>query len=578
MKKMSLRTQLYIMLMGLSLLMVLSIGCVVCAISYRNVMNLSVQTCNQLVDKTQDELNVLLEGMSDMPEVIGRDSRVQKAMRSEFEGESSSEIFDIQYEISAFLSEMNHYDTNIFCIYFFSENGVSAQSKFYRLTVEDLKNSQIYRNACQIGKTIWCPPQNGSAVSITAGERVISTVTPIKEIGSGKYDGAVIIELEEKCIMDCLNAGIGKSGFLYICDENGKPIIYPEGKDAKTLEAWSQHNEAQRLSEGLMIRRELENCGWSVIGIVPRSDLTDNIRSIVFMTVLVCLTLLALSLFIIVRVTDRILRPIDALNQKMGQVADGNLSVRVEITRHDEIGTLMSRFNEMVKQIDGLVKREAENQKELRLTELKALQAQIKPHFLYNTLDSIIWMARGHDQEGVIQMVMSLTNFLKIGLSKGEEIIPLEQEIQHTASYLEIQGVRYRGKFVYTISVEDSVKACLTPKLIVQPLVENAIYHGMKLKRDLCHLEIWAGERNDRVVIDVADDGVGMDPATAKALQISLQNGMCGGQANGYGVVNVNERIQIMYGHSFGITFETVLGEGCTFHITLPKFEEDDQQ
>ena len=377
--------------------------------------------------------------------------------------------------------------------------------------------------------------------------------------------------------MDCLNAGIGKSGFLYICDENGKPIIYPEGKDAEILEAWSQQGEPQGLSEGLMIRRELENCGWSVIGIVPQSDLTDNIRSIVLMTVLVCLTLLVLSLFIIVQVTDRILRPIDALNQKMGQVAAGNLSVRVEITRHDEIGTLMNRFNEMVKQIDGLVRQEAENQKKLRLTELKALQAQIKPHFLYNTLDSIIWMARAQDQDGVIQMVLSLTNFLKIGLSKGEEIIPLEQEIQHTASYLEIQGVRYRGKLVYTILVEDSVKACLTPKLIVQPLVENAIYHGMKLKRELCHLKIWAGERDGHVVIDVIDDGVGMTPDSAQALRMSLQSGMSGGQANGYGVVNVNERIQIMYGHFFGITFETVLGEGCTFHITLPKCEEDNQ-
>lgn len=576
MKKTSLRIQLYVMLMGLSFLTVLSIGCIVCAISYRNVMDLSVQTCNQLVDKTSDELNVLLESMSDMPEVIGRDSRVQQAMRRRFESESSSDIFDAQYEISAFLSEMNHYDSNIFCIYFFAENGVSAQSKYYRLTVEDLGSSQIYREACQRGETIWYPPQNGSAVSITTGERVIATVTAVKEIGSGNYSGIVIIELEETRILDCLNAGIGKSGFLYICDENGTPIVYPEGKDTETLAALSRQEE-QELSEGLMIRRELDNCGWSVIGIVPQSDLTDNIRSIVLMTILMCVILLLLSAFIIVQVTDRIVRPIDALNQKMGQVAAGDLSVRVEITRHDEIGTLMNRFNEMVKQIDGLVRREAENQKELRLTELKALQAQIKPHFLYNTLDSIIWMARAQDQEGVIQMVLSLTNFLKIGLSKGEEIIPLEQEIQHTASYLEIQGVRYRGKFVYTISVEDSVRACLTPKLIVQPLVENAIYHGMKLKRDLCHLKIWAGERDGYVAIDVVDDGVGMAPATAQALRAALQGGMSGGQVNGYGVVNVNERIQIMYGPSFGITFETVPGEGCTFHITLPRCEEDNQ-
>lgn len=579
MKQKTIRTQFYVLLMCLSFLSILSIGSVVCTISYRNVMSMSVQTCNQLVDKTVDELNFLLEGMNEMPAIIGRDSRVQKAMRKQFDINASSDMLDVQYEISAFLSEMNRYDNNIFCIYAFLENGISSQSKFYRLTMEDLSSNKIYLEACEQGKTIWYPPSKGSEFSITTGESLISTVTPIKEIGSGKYVGAVVIELEEARIKDCIDVGIGKSGFLYICDENGIPIVYPDGKDVQMLSAWARYDVDQEFSDGLLIRRGVGACGWSLIGIIPQSDLNHNTRSLVFVTIVFCLLLLSLSLYTIVRVTDHILCRIDILNQKMSEMASGNLSVQVNVTRQDEIGLLMVRFNEMVQQIRELMRREAESQRVLRQTELKALQAQIKPHFLYNTLDSIIWMARAQDQDGVIQIVLALTNFLKIGLSNGEEIITLEQEIKHTTSYLEIQSIRYKGKFDSTITVDESVKNYLVPKLIVQPLVENAIYHGMKMKRELCHLKIWAGERGEHIVIEVKDDGVGMTSDAIQALQDSLYGRTDGlpSSKRGYGVANVNERIQIMNGPSFGITFESVLGEGSVFQIILPKNKEKDQ-
>ncbi|MCI8818673.1 MAG: sensor histidine kinase [Oscillibacter sp.] len=572
MKRSSLRTRLYVMLMSVLALSVTSIGVVVCFISYRNVMELSVQTCNQIVDKTTDELEVLFDNMHAMPVVIGRDARVQQALR--LPAEEGSRHFTAEYEISAFLSEMNLFDSDIFCIYFFAENGVSAQSKYYRLRIDDLSGDGLYQEACAREETFWRPPQKGSAVSVTTSEPLIASVTPVKEIGSGSYAGMVIIELAEKLVKSRLNASIGNNGFLYICDEDGEPVVYPDGKDPKALREWSRQEEGISRNRGLTIRRTLRSCGWTVIGVVPWGDLTDNIRSIIFSTVLVCLSLLALSLLIVVRMTTHILQPINRLNQKMGQVAAGDLSVRTEITHYDEIGMLMERFNEMVRQIDRLVQQEAENQKQLRLAEFKALQAQIKPHFLYNTLDSIIWLARVNDQNGVVRMVLSLTDFLKTGLSKGEEIIPLEQEIQHTTSYLYIQSVRYQGTFVHTITLEEAVRTCLVPKLIVQPLVENAIYHGMKRKRELCHLRIWAGERDGRLAIDVEDDGAGLEPDRAAALERALRRRESGGAGKGYGVLNIDERIRMMYGEEYGVTFESERGEGTTFHITLPKRRE----
>lgn len=574
MKKTSLRRWLYIILMGLLLLSVISIGAIVCFVSYRTVMELSVETCNQLVEKTADELNSLLDGMSSIPIVIGRDSRIQQSIRESGQGDAYQSRWE--YEINAFLSEMNQYDSDISAIYFFAENGVFAQSKFYRPIVMELESDPLYQAACQLENTLWCPPQNGSSVAVTtSSERLIATVTPVKDIRNGDYAGMVVIELAEKRMADYLNTSVGKGGFLYICDENDTPIVCPPGMKLTEVNERLQQNERSvplGLKSGLTIRQELKDCGWSVIGVIPWSDLMDNVYSIIEMTILACIALLILAGFATGYTTSAILQRIDLLNQKMGQVAEGDLSVRVEITRYDEIGTLMERFNQMVQRIDMLVRREAENQKQLRLTEFKALQAQIRPHFLYNTLDSIIWLARANDREGVVNMVLALTDFLKIGLSKGNEIITLEQEIRHTSSYLRIQGVRYQGKFLHTIILEESVKECQVPKLIVQPLVENAIYHGMKLKRELCHLRIWAGEKDGHIVIDVVDDGAGMEPAVAERLRSAIQNHKTG--SSGYGVVNVNERIQIMYGEGFGITFETEYGEGSAFHITLPKHEE----
>ena len=568
MKKMSLRTRLFMIMMSTLLLSVISIGTLICLISYRNIVDLSVQTCNQLVDKTTNEINSLLSNMVSMPAVIGRDPRIQNYMRMTF---SAKDDFNVEYEISAFLSEMNQYDKNIFCIYFFSENGISTESKYYRLTLEDLSSNPMYQEACQKGTTIWRTPQSGSSVSVTTSERLITAITPVKDIGSGDYSGVVVIELTEKLLIDRLNVGIGKHGFLFICDENGTPIICPNGTDVETLQdQYLSEDSSETKSKNLMIHRQLDNCKWSVIGVVPHEDLIANVRSVVQTTIFTCLLLLIIFSCVIKNLSDYILTPIDQLNEKMGQVAAGNLSARAEISRNDELGTLTLHFNEMVEQLGNLLHQEAESQKQLRLAEFKALQAQIKPHFLYNTLDSIIWMARIRDHDGVVQMVFALTNFLKICLSGGKEIISLEQEFQHTSSYLAIQEVRYKGKFSHSISLADEVRDCMIPKLIVQPLVENAIYHGMKLKHDPCHLIVRAEERGGRVVIDVIDDGVGMTDATASMLRDTLHST----NSSGHGIANVNERIRIMCGPDFGLSFESVYGEGTAFHISLPKNKE----
>lgn len=568
MKRSSLRTRLYVMLMSVLALSVTSIGVVVCFISYRNVMELSVQTCNQIVDKTTDELEVLFDNMHAMPVVIGRDARVQQALR--LPAEEGSRHFTAEYEISAFLSEMNLFDSDIFCIYFFAENGVSAQSKYYRLRIDDLSGDGLYQEACAREETFWRPPQKGSAVSVTTSEPLIASVTPVKEIGSGSYAGMVIIELAEKLVKSRLNASIGNNGFLYICDEDGEPVVYPDGKDPKALREWSRQEEGISRNRGLTIRRTLRSCGWTVIGVVPWGDLTDNIRSIIFSTVLVCLSLLALSLLIVVRMTTHILQPINRLNQKMGQVAAGDLSVRTEITHYDEIGMLMERFNEMVRQIDRLVQQEAENQKQLRLAEFKALQAQIKPHFLYNTLDSIKWIAVIQKNSGIVKAVTALSKLLK-NMSKGvDEHITLRQELDFVNDYVIIEKLKYAEMFDLKVVVEEEgLYDAKIVKLTLQPLVENAIFSGIEPGGKDGTILIRAYGEEGCLYVSVRDNGIGIPEEVVPQL-LDHKEKLKGDQMSGIGLPNVDRRLKLIYGEEYGLSVESQMGKFTQITVKIP--------
>lgn len=523
-------------------------------------------TRNQLVAQTAVEIENLLGDMKDVTRIIERDPRVQSIMRTQYadKHEMSSDVF----EISAMLSEFNQYYAKLFSMYFFSTQGASCESKYFTVKLDDLNQDSLFLQACLNKGTVWSPPQVGSLYAVTTGERLITMMTPVKELSSGKYQGAIVIELEEKRVQEVLDIGIGENGFLYICDENGHPVIMPNGLTAEYINQVNPRNTST-----LVLSQDLDYCGWSVVGVIPTGDLLANSLAIVKTAVAACALVLALGAAVIYILIQRLLQPLNELNEKMGQVGSGDMTARTQIEEYNEIGAVMLRFNEMVEKIDDLMKKEAENQNKLRLMELTMLHEQIKPHFLYNTLDSLAWMARAGNDEGIIKMIMALTNFLKTGLNKGSDMILLEKEVEHTASYLYIQSIRYKNKFMYDISVDPCLMNYSVPKLIIQPLVENAIYHGIKEKRDLCHLSIHIWKAQGKVCIDIEDDGAGMTEEKAAMLREMLENCTAPDGA-GFGVRNVNERIRIVYGPPYGVTFDTWQGEGSAFHITLPGQEE----
>ena len=250
------------------------------------------------------------------------------------------------------------------------------------------------------------------------------------------------------------------------------------------------------------------------------------------------------------------------------------MSVRAKVETKDEVGELATSFNNMIEQINVLMEIREENQKQLRKAELETLQAQINPHFLYNTLDSISWMARLKRIDEVEEMIEALTMFFRIGLSRGKEIITLEDELQHIHSYLRIQQVRYRNKLSYTIDIPQTLHKYLVVKMTLQPLVENAIYHGIKEKRGKGMISITGAEDKDMLILKVKDTGKGMLPEMVAKLNQSLQNGEemdASEKFHSYGVQNVQRRIQIRFGKQYGLYYESTYMEGTTVTIKLPK-------
>jgi two-component system sensor histidine kinase YesM len=255
----------------------------------------------------------------------------------------------------------------------------------------------------------------------------------------------------------------------------------------------------------------------------------------------------------------------------MARAETGDFSARFEGDETDEVGRLGRSYNAMIGEIRNLIDLVYKEQHDKREAELHVLQEQIKPHFLYNTLETIRYMARRRGADDVEDIVVALTKLFRIGLSRGVETIALREELEHAGSYLFIQSTRYAGKFDYAIEADDGVLDRKVLRLILQPLVENAIYHGIKEKRGRGSIRVAARESGASLLLSVEDDGIGMDDGRQAALRAVIAGERPSPTpSEGFGVYNVNERLRLSFGPQFGIRFESAEGRGTRFEILHP--------
>lgn len=273
-----------------------------------------------------------------------------------------------------------------------------------------------------------------------------------------------------------------------------------------------------------------------------------------------------------------ITRPIIKLSEVSNQVANGDLSVRAEASAYDgkEVAVLGDSLNEMIDKVNELLAQVTREQISLRQAELELLQSQINPHFLYNTLDTIVWLAEAGDKEKVVSMVESLSDFFRTSLNQGKDVISLKEELHHVESYLKIQKIRYQDILSYEINVPSSLDLCQIPKITLQPIVENALYHGIKNKRGMGNIRVSAELLDGNCVITISDDGIGMTEERLEAVKNALCNSKPD-EAAIYGMFNVNERIRLKFGDEYGISIESRYQEGTRITIKLPFVPESDE-
>lgn len=318
----------------------------------------------------------------------------------------------------------------------------------------------------------------------------------------------------------------------------------------------------------MALMSQMENTGWNMLTLVPYDSFTMAVTSLVRILLVASLLILVLAYVISKPIAYTITKRIDALCRYMQKTKDGSLEEVTEVYYKDEIGILYENYNFMISRIRNLLNENYMMGIELKSAEFKALQSQINPHFLYNTLDTIIWLAEDNQTDQVVSMVTSLSEFFRTTLSEGRDFITIKEEETHIRSYLQIQQFRYRDILDYVIEIPQELYGYTIMKLTIQPLVENALYHGIKNKRGKGVIQVSAKQKENKIEIVVEDNGIGMKPAQLKELRSKLAG--LKKSRGGFGLVNVQERIQLHYGEEYGLFFESTYEEGTKVTVRIP--------
>lgn len=313
--------------------------------------------------------------------------------------------------------------------------------------------------------------------------------------------------------------------------------------------------------------------GWYLCTLVENEKLYQEASALSLSLSKVFVTMFGAGILGAFFISSQITRRITNLSVAMDHVQEGNFSTRLSVQGNDEIAELSHHFNSMLKDLRRLMNEVVETQKEKRKRELEILQAQINPHFIYNTLDTLQWKALEYGASDLSELILSLSSFFRVSLSKGKEMIPLREEIKHVRSYLDIQKARYEEILTYEIQVEESLDDVFLPKILLQPLVENAIYHGIKPKLAQGKISILAQLEGEDLLLTVQDNGVGMTDEQVNQLEEAFE----GKRAPvSYGLHNVHQRIRLTYGNPYGLHVESCLQDGTTVTIRLPMEKKEE--
>ena len=456
------------------------------------------------------------------------------------------------------------------------ENDLYVSNEMYRATRVPLNRENWYQSALAADgeRVLIARPigRNIRSYRVLSPNDIVSVVRAVKDPENGSTLGVICVDMLTQGIEARIRSTrLGKTGYVFVRDGMGDIVYAPVNNTVYRIDAEAGTSVQTIAGERLQILLSHSDItGWDTVGVFRMGETPELVNALHRYTLLMAIAAVLLATMLSLRFSKSFTRPITHLAELMGEAEKGNLEVEFrDADATGETVLLGQSFNSMIAKIRELLSLVYKQQQEKRRAEIRTLQAQIKPHFLYNTLDTIRWMAEEHNAPEIVNTVSALTRLFRISLSRGREIIPLSEEAEHVRSYLYIQKVRYEEKLNYTIDIPPELGDLKVQKLILQPLVENAIYHGIKQKRGPGHIEVCARQEDSLLVFTVADDGAGMSPEKCEQLNRDLTNEKAMPDS-GYGIFNVNNRIQLSYGKQYGLHYEINDTGGVTVTMTCP--------
>jgi two-component system sensor histidine kinase YesM len=451
----------------------------------------------------------------------------------------------------------------------------------YGIYWTDITRDPLYRELSASGSTnhsVQLPHLN------ILGQNVFTIARNI-DIPTLKGKAIICLDIDLQFIQQlCSSSKLGEKGYVFLADPQGR-IVYDSTHSVLSRKLLRSMRTRKILRKGrsnfsikidgkdlIVTSSTSKLTGWKIIGVSVKEELTRNLQRIQKISFLVLLSILFIVIFLTIYLSNLLTNPIKELERVMKRVSENDLSTQVRIHTRDELGKLGESFNRMTNRIQELMENIVADQFKIRKLEMKALQEMIKPHFVYNTLDSIIALLEQKRVKDAMNLLEKLGRFFRITLSHGKEVVSIQEEMEHIRIYLQIQQFRFANKFDYILEVDERLYQYQTIKLLLQPLVENAIYHGIrKLKNKNGIIIIKGNLTPEQICFEIIDNGNGINPLEVEYINQVLQEELIPADEELYfGIRNVNTRIKLNFGKQFGLKFESRLNVGTRTIVRIP--------
>ena len=566
----SIRLVMPLCMVGVAL-MVMVIVCVIYSTTATTMfsqlgMSNTLQAMDQVSERLSDSIGQVEDVLREVADGMEEDC-----------GRADSRQFDSSLRLSAGAME------NLSALLLLDEYGnpvlglPSAESKkTCRLTSMDWFNQA---RTAGLGETVFSRPH---VQNLYPGEYpwVVSVTRKVRYWQDDlPHTGILMADMRLEPLEDiCRSVTLGDNGYLYILDDSGNIIYHPEQK-LMSLELISEENilseDTQSEDQSMVLAQTIEGTNWKLTASVTSDDVAKYSTAFISRVTWVVIALTAGVLLVALWLSMRIVQPLTDIQVSMQRIERNLDDNRMSLPEEGfaEYASLAHSYNVMLRRIRGLMQETVDRQEQLRRMEIGALQEQINPHFLYNTLDSIVRVMETGRTPEAIEMVQALAKLFRLSINNGDYFLTVEQEMDYARNYLTIQQVRYKKRFKYELYMDESIKDLPCPKIILQPLIENSLKHGMS---DMpgCTLIVRARQEGYNIVLSVEDDGLGIPPEKLKKLQEMLRddsNIMVKKSRYGIGLRNTNRRIKLLYGSDYGLAIESEVEERTCVTITFPK-------